>query len=59
MSASATPRSRLMREVTRKGANVAEGDMAIRSLGSGFSLQEVKRDTQVKKRNSCDECDLR
>jgi hypothetical protein len=33
MSASATPRSRLMRELTRKGANVAVGDMAIRSLG--------------------------
>jgi hypothetical protein len=49
--ASAAPRSRVIRLVARKAAGVWGDDMAIRSWGSGLSLQQVSPDTQVMKRN--------
>ncbi len=48
-SASAAPRSRVIRLVARKAAGVRGDDMAIRSWGSGLSLQQVSPDTQVTK----------
>jgi hypothetical protein len=47
--ASAAPRSRVIRLVARKAAGVCGDDMAIRSWGSGLSLQQVSPDTQVVK----------
>jgi hypothetical protein len=44
---SAAPRSRLIRLVARKAAGAWEEDMAVRSWGSGLSLQQVSPDTQV------------
>jgi hypothetical protein len=48
---SAAPTSRVIRLVARKAAGVWGDDMAIRSWGSGLSLQQVSPDTQVMKRN--------
>jgi hypothetical protein len=45
--ASATLRGRLIR-IRAMAAGVGEGDMAVHSWGLAISLQEVKRDTQVK-----------
>ena len=47
--ASAAPRSRVIRLVARKAAGVRGDDMAIRSWGSGLSLQQVSPETQVMK----------
>jgi hypothetical protein len=49
--ASAAPRSRAIRLVARNAAGVRGDDMAIRSWGSGLSLQQVSPDTQVTKGN--------
>jgi hypothetical protein len=49
--ASVAPRSRVIRLVARRAAGVWGDDMAIRSWGSGLSLQQISPETQVMKRN--------
>jgi hypothetical protein len=49
--ASAAPRSCVIRLGTRKAAGAWGEDMAVRSWGSGLSVQQVSPDTQVMKRN--------
>ena len=52
-TATAPLSTRLMQLRARVTAGVGEGAMAVRSWGSGLSLQHVSSDTQVKKRDSC------